>query len=180
MEEKKYLVEVVCRQRTLYEVDAADGHGAEKAAVERWQQGEPSDLTGFDWCELHAARAMEAPDDVRRQQDDELLLRFIRERERLLTRLGGKFLNPTMNDAISAQQAAADLGWFRASSSAESTVDTIRAAQALERLCQSRKLVCFERDRVRTGERGTIRLYCTPEYLERLTAALHGSPLTQM
>lgn len=175
MEEKKYLVEVVCRQRALYEVEAADGHSAEKAAVERWQQGDASDVTGFDWCELQTARAMEAPDEVRRQQDDELLLRFIRERERLLTRLGGKFLNPTMNDAISAQQAAADLGWFRASASAESSVDSIRAAQALDRLCAARKLVCFERDRVRNGERGTIRLYCTPEYLERLSTALHGS-----
>ena len=29
--------------------------------------------------------------------------------------------------------------------------------------------VCFERDRVRSGERGSVRLYCTPEYLERLS-----------
>lgn len=178
MEDKKYLVEVVCRQRALYEVEAADAETAEEIAVERWQDGDPSDVTGFDWCELEATRATDAPDLERCRQDDEVLLRFIRERERLLTRLGGKYLNPTMNDAISAQQAAEDLGWFRSSLTSENTVDTVRAATALERLCAARKLVCFERDRVRTGERGSIPLYCTPEYLERLSAALNKGLLS--
>ena len=181
MESKKFLVEVVCRQRALYAVEAADAARAESAAIERWQAGERSDVVGFDWCELHAVRATEAADDVRQRQDDQLLLRFIRERERLLMRMGGKNLMPTMNDAISAQQAASDLGWFRTGPTGEHAADVIRTSQALERLCSAKQLICFERERVRSRERGTIRLYCTPEYLERLAAAtLNGSDGTHI
>jgi hypothetical protein len=33
-------------------------------------------------------------------------------------------------------------------------------------------VVCFQRERVRAGERGEIRLYCTPEYLEALSSSV--------
>jgi hypothetical protein len=174
MENREFQVEVICRQRSLYTIAAADAETAEKMAAERWQRGDQSDLHGVDWCELEDVEALALTDVTSGEADDELLLRFIRQRELLLIRLGNNLLDPSINDAISAAQAAADLGWVRAGS--DSSLDVIRAAQALERLCENRLLICFERDRVRAGERGAIRLYCTPEYLDRLSAAtLNGS-----
>jgi hypothetical protein len=169
MDSKEFQVEVVCRQRAFYNVSAPDAESAQRAAVERWQRGEASDLAGYDWCELESTEATEAPDASRREQDDELVLRFIRERERLLLRLGGNALDASLSDAISASQAATDLGWVRPGVGG---ADTVRAVEALDRLCSRRRLVCFERDRVRAGERGQIHLYCTPDYLERLTASV--------
>jgi hypothetical protein len=169
MESKEYEVEVVHRQRAIYRVLAADREEAERTAVEQWQRGEPSAQPGLDWCELDGAYAQEAPDRERMDQDAELVLRFLRERERLILRLGGAGPHPTGNDAISAGQVASDLGWSRRAGGGGP--DVVRATAALERLCEHRRVVCFERPRVRSGERGDIRLYCTPEYLERLTSA---------
>jgi len=168
MEPNEYEVEVVHRQRAIYRVSAADREEAERLAVERWQQGEPSALPGLEWGELDSVYAREAPDERSLEQDAELVLRFLRERERLILRLGGAGGSPAGNDAISANQVAADLGWSRRGGEGP---DQVRAASALERLCDSRRVVCFERPRVRAGERGEIRLYCTPEYLERLTSS---------
>jgi hypothetical protein len=173
MTERKFQVEVVSRQRTVYHVDAVDGHEAERLAVQRWQSGEPSDLVGFESSHLEAVNVTEAGDDVRQRQDEELVLRFIRERERLLVQLGGNLLTASISDAISASQAAADLGWLRPGRGEANTPDAVRAAAALERLCAKKKLVCFERDRIRAGERGAIRLYCTAEYLEKLSEAMY-------
>ena len=168
MEPKEFEVEVVHRQRAIYRVRAVDREEAERLAVERWQQGETSAFPGLDWCELDSVRPQESPDAERREQDVELVLRFLRERERLILRLGGSGPYPTGNDAISASQVASDLGWSRRGS--DGGPDVVRATVALERLCALRRVVCFERTRVRAGERGEIRLYCTPEYLERLAS----------
>lgn len=176
MERKSFQVEVVCSQRLLYLVDAEDPAGAERIAMERWQGRQASDLTGFDRCQIEAIHAERTPAAESQAQDDELLLRFIREREGLLTRLGGNLLAASANDAVSAFQAAADLGWVRDAQDGSSAADGVRAAHALERLCASKKLVCFERERARSGERGAIRLYCTPEYLERLSATVYDTP----
>jgi hypothetical protein len=171
--QREYQVEVVHRQRAIYRVAADDREAAERLAVERWRDVAPSEVTGYDWCELDSVRATEAAPPERSEQDAELVLRFLRERERLIQRLGADLFNPGNNDAISASQVASDLGWTRAGTSGTSgtTVPDIpRATEALEWLCQTHRVVCFERPRVRAGERGEIRLYCTPEYLERLSA----------
>ena len=167
MEYKEYEVEVIHRQRAVYRLRATGREEAERLAVEQWQQQEPSTVHGLDWCELEAVSAHEAPDPERTQQDAELVLRFLRERERLILRLGGAGGPATGNDAISASQVASDLGWIRKGNGGGP--DLVRATAALERLCGLRRVVCFERPRVRAGERGEIRLYCTPEYLEQLT-----------
>lgn len=168
-----FQVEVVFRQRVVYHVDAVDAQEAERLAVQRWQNGEPGDLVGFESCRLESVNVSEAGDGIRQAQDEELVLRFIHERERLLSRFGGgNLLTPAISDAISASQAAADLGWLRSGRGDSNPPDTVRAAEALERLCVQKKLVCFERERIRSGERGPIRLYCTVEYLERLSEAM--------
>lgn len=174
MEDKEYEVEVVSRHRTVYRILASDRVTAEEAATDRWRNGEPSDVVGYDWSEVEAAHATEVPDDRRRAEDAELVLRFIRERERLILRLSGGVFGSSRNDAISASQVASDLGWGRPGPDGQSRPDVSRAVQTLEQLCEARELVCFERPRVRSGERGDIRLYCTPGYLERLTATVDG------
>lgn len=174
MEPKEYEVEVVARQRAIYRVRAADRESAEDVASERWKRGEPSDIDGYDWSELESVRASEIADTSRLEEDAELALRFLRERERLILRLSGGVFDTGGNDAISAAQVASDLGWGRRGRNGAAYPDIGRAVQALEHLCATRQLVCFQRPRVRLGERGEIRLYCTPEYLERLTATVEG------
>lgn len=174
MAEKEFEVEVVSRHRTVYRVVAGDRAAAEELATDRWRNGDPSDVSGYDWSEIEGAHAAEVPDAKRRAEDGELVLRFIRERERLISRLAGGVYGPTGNDAISASQVASDLGWTRRGADGQARPDVTRAFQALEALCAARQLVCFERPRVRSGERGDIRLYCTPGYLERLTSSIDG------
>lgn len=169
----QYEVEVVFRQRAIYRVEADDREAAERLATQRWKEGAPSVVPGYDWCELESVRAGENRDEEEHAQDAELVLRFLQERERLILKLGGDLFNPTMNDAISAAQVAADLGWSRpATSGGNSVPDLPRATIALEWLCRDHRVICFQRPRVRAGERGEIRLYCTPQYLEQLTAEL--------
>lgn len=176
MDVKEYEVEVVSKHRIVYRVFAADHAGAEEAATDRWRHGEPGDVEGYDWSEVEAAHATEVPDAQRRAEDAELVLRFIGERERLIMRLASGPFEASGNDAISASQVASDLGWGRRGSDGQVRPDVARAMQALEHLCDAAKLVCFERPRVRAGERGDIRLYCTPGYLERLTASIDARP----
>jgi len=169
---KEYEVEVVYRQRAIYRVEAADRETAERLATERWQEGRSGEAPGYDWSQVEAVRAEEAATAERVDQDAELVLRYLRERERLLLRLGGDPFSPSSNDAISADRVAADLGWSRAALGAASEADAPRATRALEALCQQHRVVCFQRERVRAGERGEIRLYCTPEYLEALSSSV--------
>lgn len=173
MKTKEFQVELVSRQRTVYTVRARDTESARRVAMERWRREDPGDLGGFEWSEVEHARAIETARLPHQSQDDELTLRFIREREGLLIRLGNTFFSATMNDAISAQQVAADLGWFTPGQGYDQpAIDVLRGAAALERLCAMARLVCFERTRNRDGERGGIRLYCTPEYLESLSESI--------
>lgn len=172
--EKDYDVEVVHRQRACYRVHAKDRETAERIAAERWRLGEPSDVPGYDWSELVSTQGQSASDPERINQDLEVVYRFLHERERLIQQLGGDPFNPSANDAISASQVASDLGWSRPlpRAGSHSEPDIARATAALESLCSARRVVCFARPRMRAGERGEIRLYCTPEYLERLSANL--------
>jgi len=174
MEAKEFEVEVVYRQRTIYRVRAADQESAKRMGASLWQNAEPGAVAGYDWCKIEGVEARIANDPAREQQDGELVLRFLKERERLIMRLGGAALAPSANDAISADQVAADLGWTRQNGTDNPRVDVLRATRALEQLCREKKVVCFERPRVRTGERGEIRLYCTPGYLNRLSAEMNG------
>ncbi len=170
MEKREFHVELISRRRVVYSVLAPDKEAARRMATEKWHRCEPSDLGALDWSELEDFRAVEAVDSSLENQDDEVLLRFIHERERLLLRLGSTFVSATANDAISALQAATDLGWSVPDTPRERPEpDSLRAAKALERLCAQKRLVCFERPRSRQGELGEIRLYCTPEYLESLS-----------
>ena len=168
----QYEVEVVFRQRAVYRVEAADRQSAERIGSERWRDGAPSAAPGFEWSELESVRAVEASEPQRKEQDAELVLRFLKERERLILKLGGDLFHRSVNDAISASQVAADLGWSRPGVTSGTAPDILRATEALELLCRQRRVVCFERPRVRTGERGDIRLYCTPEYLQSLSDSL--------
>ncbi len=171
MEAKEFDVEVVYRQRAIYRVRAADREAAERAGLECWQMREKSAVPGYDWGEVEGVFVAESVDLRREQEDAELVYRFLRERERLIRRLSGG-VGPSPNDAIAASQVACDLGWSRRVSSGSPSPDLPRAARALERLCAARRAVCFERSRERGGERGEIRLYCTPEYLDGLTSEL--------
>ncbi len=61
--ENQYEVEVVHRQRAIYRVQANDREEAERLASERWRQGDPSDLPGYDWSELVLTAGRAAADD---------------------------------------------------------------------------------------------------------------------
>ena len=169
---REYEVEVVYRQRAVYRIEATDREEAEARAVGRWQTGAPGELPGYEWNEIEAVRAADAATEEQGMQDGALALRFLQEREQLLLRLGSEPFNPSSNDAISADRVAADLGWSRPGIRSGSGPDVLRAARALESLCVEHRLICFQRARVRTGERGEIRLYCTPEYLESLSSGM--------
>lgn len=171
MEQKNYRVEISCMERTIYLVEAPDSESAKRQAIDRWQAGDPSDVAGFGWRELESANVAAVFDPVESAQDDVVMLRFIRERERLQFRFGPSVQEGTMSDAISAGQAALELGWVRSSPDG-GLPDAVRAAESLERLYGRKLLVSFDRECVRTGERGEIRLYCTPEYLESLKASV--------
>ena len=173
--EREFEVEVVHRQRVVYRVRAQDRETAEQLAAERWRNGDLSDVPGYEWSELVSCSAYPAPDPERARQDTELVYRFLRQRERLIQQLGGDPFNPSANDAISAAQVAADLGWVRQTPGGSPIPDVARSTAALEILCTSRRVVCFPRTRMRGGERGEIRLYCTPEYLERLSVDMDVS-----
>jgi hypothetical protein len=171
MEAKEFDVEVVYRQRAIYRVQAKDRESAERIAAAAWQNGEESSIAGYDWSEIQSVHASEELDLQRLDLDTEIVLRFLREREQLILRLTGNGSSPSPNDAISAAQVAGDLGWTRLSQEPRQS-DVARAARALERLCREKVLVCFQRQRVRAGERGEIRLYCTSDYLDQLSAEL--------
>ena len=172
--ERDFEVEVVHRDRAVYRIRAADREEAEKLAADRWRTGDDSDVPGYDWSELISCVGQPAADAERSRQDVEVVYRFLNERERLIQQLGGDPFNPSATAAISASQVAADLGWVKVAVGSQSSPDVARATAALEWLCTAHRVVCFARSRMRGGERGEIRLYCTPEYLERLSANLEA------
>jgi hypothetical protein len=171
MDEKPYAVSLVCRQTIQYHIVAPDRETAERIAMEKWQRGEPGDSGISDCSIVDTVAATEEPAEGETHGDAEVALRFLHTRERLLEQLDGELTNPTLHDAVSAEEVASHLGWVRHEDPGGG-VDEPRASRALEHLCATRRVICFTRPRVRKGERGEIRLYCTPQHLERLTAAL--------
>jgi hypothetical protein len=107
---------------------------------------------------------VDLPGEDVRAADREAALRFLRDRELVIERLSEDAFNPDVHDALSAEEVARHLGWTD-----EGVGDEGRASRALERLCAEHRVVCFGRPRVRAGERGEVRLYCTPQHLERLS-----------
>ena len=167
MEEKRYEVEMVYREKVRYQVSAPDRETAERIAMELWQEGEDG---VEEESALELVQVIEPPDEESCGRDCEEAIRFLRDRELVIERLDQDAFNPTVHDAVSAEEVARHLGWARG----DRELDVQRAARALDRLCAQHRVVCFTRPRVRRGERGDIRLYCTPEYLERLTTAALG------
>lgn len=172
MSAKRYEVEVVHRQRTVYSVEAPDRETAEQKASLLWREGREGSMPGCCWSELETVHALPPAEPEQLSQDAELVLRYLQERERIIVHLAGNLYNPSLNDAISAEQVAADLGWSQRAPNGPLVHDVLRATRSLETLCSDRRVICFERQRVRSNERGEIRLYCTPGYLERLSAIL--------
>jgi hypothetical protein len=171
MSESRFEVEIVFRRTAHYVIEAADRESAEHQAMERWRDEDPGDVLEDQWGEVVGSTVTEAPGAEELREDRESVLEMIREREqRLLGQLQGESEeDPGEHDAVSATEVALALGWVRKAPGGGWTPSILRAARSLEELCREGALVCFSRDRVRTGERGQIRLYCTPQHLERLT-----------
>ncbi len=167
MEDKQFEVDVVYRVTVRYAVTAPDRETAERIAREMWQ-AEEDGVGGVEVCELEDVQVAELVDPEGCGRDCEEVLRFLRDRELVIERLDEDAFNPTVHDAVSAEEVARHLGW--AGEGGEH--DVARAVRALERLCSDHRVVCFSRPRVRRGERGEIRLYCTPQHLERLSGLL--------
>jgi len=164
MELKRFEVEVAYRQKVRYTVEAADREAAERAATAQWKRGDCTAQVGSECCELETVRVVDLPGEDVRAADREAALRFLRDRELVIERLSEDAFNPSVHDAMSAEEVARHLGWMH-----EGEADDGRASRALERLCAEHRVVCFGRPRVRASERGEVRLYCTPQHLERLS-----------
>jgi hypothetical protein len=170
MDQKRYEVEITFRQTLRFEVDAANRRVAEREAMSRWTAGDEQDVVGSECCELVEVHAEAVPCDDRCQKDADEAYRYLRDRELVIETLDADAFNPTVHDAVSADEVAAHLGWKRRGNGHDGETDTPRAARALDRLCGERRVVCFDRERMRLGERGEIRLYCTPQHLALLSA----------
>ncbi|HEX2190919.1 MAG TPA: hypothetical protein VHG51_18570 [Longimicrobiaceae bacterium] len=167
MEDKQFEVDVVYRATVRYAVTAPDRETAERLAEEMWQ-AEEEGVGGTEVCELEEVHAVAELDAEGCGRDCEQVLRYLRDRELVIERLDADAFNPTIHDAVSAEEVARHLAWAEEGGE----LDVARAIRALERLCDEHRVVCFSRPRVRSGERGEIRLYCTPQHLERLSALL--------
>lgn len=101
------------------------------------------------------------------------VLRFLREREQdLIEQLRKDVADPRAHDAVSADEVAFHLGWVHRDAAGGVRPQTERAARVLERLCAEHRVVCFSRPRMRRGEEGEIRLYCTQQHLDALSRLL--------
>lgn len=172
MDQKRYEVEITFRQTIRYAVDATNRKLAEASAMDRWKHGDEKMVVGSDCCELVEIRANAVPCDDKCEKDARDAYRYLRDRELVIETLDEDQFNPTVHDAVSAEEVALHLSWKRKGEGVEGLADTPRAARALDRLCAERRVVCFTRERVRAGERGEIRLYCTPQHLALLSEAL--------
>jgi hypothetical protein len=151
-----------------YAVEAESRKNAQARAMEQWKEGADENAVGSECCDLVEVNVAEAPDLEGSARDGEKAFRYLRDRELVIETLDDDAFSPCIHDAVSAEDVALHVGWRRK----DRTPDTSRAARALDLLCKSRRVVCFTRPRARAAERGEIRLYCTPQHLEKLTALL--------
>lgn len=165
---KRYEVEITFQQTVRYAVDAATRKAAEDLALEQWRDGDEGNAVGSECCDLVGVTSSEVPNEEGCARDAEKAHRYLRDRELVIEMLDDDAFNPSIHDAVSAEDVAIHLGWRRK----DRLPDTARASRALDALCRCRRVVCFTRPRVRSGERGEIRLFCTPQHLEKLSNLL--------
>ena len=177
MDQKPFEVEITFRQTLRYAVQASNRKVAEQQAMQRWKVGDEKYVVGSDCCEVLEVRTNPVPCDDRCQKDADEAYRYLRDRELVIETLDDDAFNPTVHDAVSAEEVAIHLGWKRRGNGVDGTHDTPRAARALDRLCAERRVVCFTRNRVRAGEKGEIRLYCTPQHLAMLSSLIMDEEL---
>lgn len=168
MPHKRFEVEITFQQTVRYAVDAASRKAAEELALDQWKEGDEAGAVGSECCELVGVRTCEVPGAEGCARDADKAFRYLRDRELVIEQLSDDAFDPIIHDAVSAEDVAIHVGWKRT----DKSVDTPRASRALDALCNARRVVCFTRPRVRAGERGDIRLYCTPQHLEKLTGLL--------
>lgn len=173
MDPKRFEVEIAFRQSVRYRVEARDRRAAEREALELWRAGAAPEPGSAECCHLLAAEVHDLPDEDRQSRDCDTAYRYLRDRELVIEALDRDAFNPTVHDAVSAEDVATHLGWKRKDGNG---FDVARAARALDQLCAGRRVVCFTRPRVRANERGDLRLYCTPQHLELLSALITGEP----
>ena len=180
MEGREFHVELITRVRTVYAIRSGDVEGARRIALRRWSRGEASDMSSLEGADLARVRVIESGASSLDGADEAVLLRYLDDHEHFLGREAGDvWLSDGANDAISASQAALDLRWVIPESGDPPLVDTLRATLALERLSSAGRLVRFTRPMARAGERGEIHLYCTPEYLERMSESVPVPDVTR-
>lgn len=170
MDQKRFEVEITFRQTVRYTVEAKDRKVAERVAVERWTHGDETGASVSESCDVMTVSASEIPTEERLNRDCEVAIRYLRDREIVIEMLDVDAFNPTVHDAVSAEDVASHVGWKR--KDADGAPDVARASRTLDRLCALHRVVCFTRPRVRSGERGEVKLYCTPQHLERLSALI--------
>src|SRR5688572_42244 len=147
MDQKRFEVEITFRQTLRYAVDATNRKIAEREAMERWKVGDEAAVVGSECCELVEIRANPVPCDDRCVKDAAEAYRYLRDRELVIEMLDEDAFNPTVHDAVSAEEVALHLGWKRRGEGISGSTDTPRAARALDRLCAERRVVCFTRSR---------------------------------
>lgn len=172
MDQKPFEVEITFRQTLRYAVQATNRKVAEQQAMQRWKLGDDAYVVGSDCSEVLDIRTNPVPCDDRCAKDADEAYRYLRDRELVIEMLDEDAFNPTVHDAVSAEEVAIHLHWKRKGNGADGTPDIPRAARALDRLCNERRVVCFTRSRVRAGEKGEIRLYCTPQHLAMLSSLI--------
>jgi hypothetical protein len=180
MDQKPFEVEITFRQTLRYAVQATNRKVAEQQAMQRWKVGDEAYVVGSDCCEVLEVRSNPVPCDDRCVKDAQEAYRYLRDRELVIETLDEDAFNPTVHDAVSAEEVAIHVGWKRKANGNGSSADTPdipRAARALDRLCNERRVVCFTRSRVRAGEKGEIRLYCTPQHLSLLSSLIMDEEL---
>jgi hypothetical protein len=168
--QKRFEVEITFRQTLRYSVDAANYKRAEREAMALWRTGQMA-VENAGACELVDVRPISTQVESRVDQDTLDAYRYLRNRELVIETLDADEFDPTVHDAVSADEVARHLNWRRPGNAAGQS-DTARAARALDRLCAERRVVCFTRSHTRLRETGEIRLYCTPQHLALLSSMI--------
>jgi ribosome-binding factor A len=108
------------------------------------------------------------------------VMRFLRQREQeLIEQIREDVADPRVHDAITADEVAIHMGWVQSDGAGKERAHGERASKVLEHLCGQQRVVCFSRPRMRRGESGEIRLYCTAQHLDALTQLLQ-EPVAQL